>query len=67
MERHSGLLNKAINVLNRNRSADLYMQRYMTLFNSNHKDVLEHGYRKKVPGKLKKPNWPPMGKFSHPV
>lgn len=62
MERSNGLLDKVINMLNWNRSADLYMKRYMTLFNQHYDHNAEE-----ISNKIKKPNWPPMGKYNHPL
>lgn len=67
MERRNGLLDKVINKLYCNGDSNLHIQRYIKLYSHNHNNGLEHNYGKRMPGKLQKPSWPPMGKMSHPL
>ena len=60
MERQTGLLDRTIKILEWNRSTDLYLKRYLGLYNINHNG-------EEISNKVKRPSWPPMGKGSHPL
>lgn len=67
MNRYDAILNKVINWLYWENKGDLYMKQYMNMFSHDHSCSLEHNYGKRMPVKLQKPDWPPMGKLPHPL
>jgi hypothetical protein len=67
VERYNRILDKAINMLSWNRGTDLYAQRYVDLFNPDHRNLLEGNYREKIAGDLQQLDLPPIGKLSPTV
>lgn len=72
MVRHNRLFDKAITVLGRSgytegSYTDLNIRRFIQYYGHPQSKDLEHNYGNKMQGKLQKPDWPPMGKFSHPL